>query len=86
MYKLIFDKQVEKYLRKQDKAVRLRIRNALLELAENPYRATQVKRLAGRDRQFRKRVGEYRIIYEIVDQQLVILILKIANRGNAYQE
>jgi len=54
MYKLIFDRSVEKFLKKQDKAIRLRIRAALLELAENPYRATQVKRLAGRDRQFRK--------------------------------
>ncbi|MFD2116313.1 type II toxin-antitoxin system RelE/ParE family toxin [Paenibacillus yanchengensis] len=86
MYKLIFDKNVEKFLKKQDNTVRLRIRNALLELAENPYRASQVKRLVGRERQFRKRVGEYRIIYEIVDQQLVILVLKVSNRGSAYQD
>jgi mRNA interferase RelE/StbE len=58
----------------------------LLELAENPYRATNIKRLSGRNRQFRKRVGEYRKIYEIIDKQLIILILKIASRGNAYQD
>ena len=86
MYKLIFDRNVERFLKKQDKEVRLRIRTALLELAENPYRATQVKRLAGRDRQFRKRVGDYRVIYEIVDQQLVILVLKVSGRGSAYQD
>ncbi|MFD2116316.1 type II toxin-antitoxin system RelE/ParE family toxin [Paenibacillus yanchengensis] len=86
MYKLIFDKNVEKFLKKQDNTVRLRIQNALLELAENPYRASQVKRLVGRERQFRKRVGEYRIIYEIVDQQLVILVLKVSSRGSAYQD
>ncbi len=86
MYKLIFDKEVEKFLRKQDSTIRLRIRDGLLELAENPYRATNVKRLSGRNRQFRKRIGEYRIIYEIMDEQLIILIIKIASRGSAYQE
>jgi len=86
MYKLIFDKEVEKFLKKQDPIIRRRIRDALLELAENPYRATHVKRLAGRGRQFRKRVGDYRIIYEIVDQQLVILVLKVSSRGGAYKD
>lgn len=86
MYKLIFDKEVEKFLKKQDVTVRRRIRDALLELAENPYRAAHVKRLAGRERQFRKRVGDYRIIYEIIDQQLVILVLKVASRGSAYED
>lgn len=86
MYKLIFDKKVGKFLKNQDPDTRLRIRDALLELAENPYSATNVKRLAGRGRQFRKRVGDYRIIYEIVDQQLVILVLKISSRENSYKD
>ena len=86
MYTLIFDREVEKFLKKQEKAVRLRIRNALLELAENPYQATDVKRLKEREKQFRKRVGDYRIIYELVDNQLIILVLRIASRGNVYKD
>jgi mRNA interferase RelE/StbE len=86
MYRLIFDKEVEKYLKKQDKVLRRRIRDALLELAESPFRASEVKRLKGRQGQFRKRVGDYRIIYEIVDKQLIILVLKISSRGNVYKE
>lgn len=86
MYRLIFDRKVEKFLRKQDKAVRIQIRDALVELAENPYKATHVKRLRASKKQFRKRVGNYRIIFEIVDEKLVILILKISSRGSAYKE
>ena len=86
MYKLIFDKEVEKFLKKQDMVLRRRIRDALLELAENPFQASDVKRLKGRQGQFRKRVGDYRIIYEIVDKQLIILVLKISSRGSAYKE
>ncbi|MCI3922679.1 type II toxin-antitoxin system RelE/ParE family toxin [Paenibacillus sp. TRM 82003] len=85
MYRLLFDKEAEKFLKRQDISVRKRIRDALLELAENPYRATHVKRLSGRERQFGKRVGDYRIIYEIVDQQMVILVLKVSTRGDVYK-
>lgn len=86
MYKLIFDKEAEKFLKKQDAVLRRRIREALLELAENPYKASEVMRLKGRLGQFRKRVGDYRIIYEIVDHHLLILVLKISSRGGAYKE
>ncbi|NHN33637.1 type II toxin-antitoxin system RelE/ParE family toxin [Paenibacillus sp. S3N08] len=66
--------------------LRRRIRDALLELAENPFQSPEVKRLKGRKGQYRKRVGDYRIIYEIVDKQLIILVLKISIRGNVYKE
>lgn len=86
MYKLIIDKEAAKFIEKLENPVRKRIRAALLELAEAPYSVTQVKRLVGRPRQFRKRVGDFRIIYEIIDQQLVILVLKVAKRDNVYKD
>ncbi|MGI6449064.1 MAG: type II toxin-antitoxin system RelE family toxin [Desulfitobacteriia bacterium] len=86
MYKLIFDKAVEKFIKKQEINVRRRIRDALLDLAKNPYSSSNIKRLKNRKRQFRKRIGEFRIIFEIVDEQLVILVLKISSRGNAYKD
>jgi len=45
MYKIIFDKEVEKFLKKQDTTMRRRIRDSLLELAENPYQSSHVKKL-----------------------------------------
>ena len=86
MYRLIFDKEVEKFLKKQDTTLRHRIRDSLLELAENPYQSSHVKKLKNRNGQFRKRLGDFRIIYEIIDEQLVILVLKISSRGSAYKD
>jgi len=85
MYKIIFDKEASKYIRKLDASTRLRIRDALLELADNPYSDSNVKRLKGQSGLFRKRVGDYRIIFCITDQG-VIMILKIASRGEVYKK
>lgn len=35
---------------------------------------------------FRLRVGDWRVIYEVQDEQLIILVLKVAPRGEVYRE
>ncbi|TCS71123.1 type II toxin-antitoxin system RelE family toxin [Effusibacillus lacus] len=86
MYKVIFRKEVEKYIKKLDKPTRLRIRNAILDLAENPYLDINVKPLEGGENLFRKRVGDFRIIFSVENEQLVILIIKVSSRGDVYPE
>ena len=44
------------------------------------------EKLAGRKDQYRIRVGDYRIIYMIEDDQLVILVLQIAHRRDVYRK
>jgi mRNA interferase RelE/StbE len=85
MYKLIVDKQVEKFIAKVDTSTRKRLLKALVDLAENPYVDNHVKRLKGKHDLFRKRVGDYRIIFKIVDDELIIMVLKIGNRGDIYK-
>lgn len=63
-----------------DPAARARIASRIDRLAENPYLGNALK---GDLRGLRRlRVGEYRVVYEIQDEALVILI---AHRRNAYR-
>jgi mRNA interferase RelE/StbE len=54
-------------------------------LASAPRPAGVVK-LAGADNLWRLRIGVYRIVYEIRDDRLTILVLRVAHRKDAYRE
>jgi mRNA interferase RelE/StbE len=86
MFSLIFDKEATKYLKKLDLSVRRRIRDSLVELAENPYSDPNVKRLKGFKDLFRKRVGDYRIVFSMDTEKSMIIILRIARRGQVYKK
>ncbi len=54
-------------------------------IAENPYgEHPQVTKLQGREG-YRLRVGNYRVLYIIQDNQLVICVLDVLPRGQAYK-
>ena len=53
-------------------------------LAENP-RPHGIKKLVGEDDTYRIRVGAYRILYQIQDEILLVLVVKIAPRREAYR-
>jgi mRNA interferase RelE/StbE len=57
----------------------------LEQIAKDPYaQNNHVTRLQNRPG-FRLRVGDWRVIYEIRNEELVILVLKIAPRGEVYR-
>ncbi len=86
MYELKIDKQAAKYIKKADELTRRRLISALTELAESPFSDPHVKRLKGYTDFFRKRVGDLRIIFEINQGELIVLILKIGSRGDIYKK
>ncbi len=62
-----------------------RIVNKIVHLAKDPYAPNpNVRRLKDRPG-YRLRVGDWRIIYEIRKDELIILVLKIAPRGEVYR-
>ena len=83
LYSIRFKSSVKKDLRSIPKQDVLRILNALEHLAEDP-RPIHSKPLTGRDA-WRIRVGQYRAIYTINEQEIVIEIIKIAHRKNVYR-
>ena len=61
-----------------------RIRDAILGLSQNP-RPTGCKKLKGFENKYRIRVGDYRVIYEIHEKTVVVLIVQISHRKDAYR-
>ena len=71
-------------LRKLDPAARRRVQAAVELLAEQP-RPSGAKKLLGGDGEWRVRTGDYRIIYEINDRVLLVLVVAIGNRRDVYR-
>ena len=85
MYRILFAKQADKALRKMPRNTAQSVREKLDQLAEDPFaRNLNVTRLQGRPG-YRLRVGDWRVIYEIEHDQLIILVLRIAPRGGVYR-
>lgn len=85
MYKITFKKEASKSLYKLPRNVAKTIREKLEAIAANPYAEhPNAKKLQGRDG-YRLRVGDWRVICEIQNEQLVILILRVAPRGEVYR-
>ena len=85
MFKIIIKKEAAKSLNKLPRNTAKTIREKLEAIAANPYAEhPNAKKLQGREG-YRLRVGDWRVIYEIQNEQLVILVLKIAPRGEVYR-
>ncbi|GAB4316288.1 type II toxin-antitoxin system RelE/ParE family toxin [Cyanobacterium aponinum UTEX 3222] len=85
MYKIEYSKTAIKKLNKIPKNLVKRIQNKLTEIAQNPYRENpNLKKLVGREG-YRLRIGDWRIIYEINNDRIVILVLEIDTRGGIYK-
>ncbi|BCA78729.1 type II toxin-antitoxin system RelE/ParE family toxin [Desulfuromonas sp. AOP6] len=70
---------------KSNRNVLKRLDQALLSLAENPV-PVGIKQLAGEDPPiYRVRIGDYRILYQIEDDVLVVLIVHIGHRKDVYR-
>lgn len=85
MYRVVFTKQVDKVLRKMPRNQMQLIREKLNQLAEDPYAPNNnVTKLQNRPG-YRLRIGNWRVIYELLDEQLVIVVLKVGPRGSVYR-
>ncbi len=61
-----------------------RILSTIETLVTNPYPDGSIK-LAGANNRYRIRVGDYRIIYTIENQKLIIMVIKIGHRREVYR-
>ncbi|HZL95289.1 MAG TPA: type II toxin-antitoxin system RelE/ParE family toxin [Vicinamibacterales bacterium] len=82
-YELVFRKSVAKDLRRFPNDDVARILERIRALADDP-RPPGCEKLSGLER-YRVRQGVYRIVYEVQDSQLVVLVVKIGHRRDVYR-
>jgi mRNA interferase RelE/StbE len=84
VYQIVVERAAEKDLKRLSSEVRTRAVAAIQGLRENP-RPAGSRKLAGTDNDWRIRVGDYRIVYEIADQVRVVRINRVRHRGDVYR-
>jgi len=82
-YTVLIRKSAQKNLSRLESSIQDRIIEAIRTLADNP-RPSGTKKLTGRDA-WRIRIGDYRIIYEIHDDQLIVLVVVVGHRREIYK-
>ena len=83
-YRIDYAKGVEKDFRKIPTKAADRIAASIDKLASDPRPAGSVK-LVGFELEYRIRVGDYRVIYQIHDSVLVILVIEVGHRKDIYR-
>ena len=86
MYRIILHKRVIKFINGRTPKEKAKIRHTLELLRQNPYPtnpSVDVKKMKNRVG-FRLRIGGYRFLYEVVDDELIIYMEKADNRGDIY--
>lgn len=82
-YRIELAPSAARQLKKFTPDVRRRIQGVLEFLAEDP-RPPAATQLVGGGGEWRVRTGDYRVIYEIHDQQVLVLVLRMGNRREVY--
>ena len=85
MYKIILSPRAQKEILKLERPIRQNVDRALLKLQNNPlvanFKFLKDKRLPD----FRIRIGDYRILYDVYKNDNVIYILRIGHRKDIYR-
>lgn len=83
-YKIEITATAEKSLKKIPKKDILKIVEAIQILGITPF-PEGCRKLRGEEDVYRVRQGNYRIIYEVIDNKLIVLVLKIGHRKDIYK-
>ena len=83
-YSIIYKRSAAEELLQLPATVAFKVRAAINKLSENP-RPQGCKKLKGSNSDYRIRLGNYRIIYSIADNVLIVTVIKIAHRKDVYR-
>ena len=83
-YSVEFKRSAMRQLKRLPKNIQRRIADAVDRLADNPRPHGYIQ-METDDILYRIRVGDYRIIYEIIDNKLVVLVIRIGHRREVYR-
>jgi mRNA interferase RelE/StbE len=82
-YSVELTRTAEKQLRRIAKRDRTRVVDAIGGLADRP-RPHGARKLQGYYDVYRIRVGKYRVVYEVFDDRVIVIVLKVGHRKDIY--
>jgi mRNA interferase RelE/StbE len=83
-YRIEFTHSADREFKKLEAVIKQRISDEVVGLETNP-RPSGCAALKGYAHTYRIRVGDYRIIYQVHDKVLLVLVLKVGHRGDVYR-
>jgi len=84
MYRVLLERAAEKALRRLSTDVHDRLITAIQGLASNP-RPPGCRKLTGSGNDWRIRVGDYRVVYEIADEIRIVRVNRVGHRREIYR-
>jgi len=86
MYKVKYQKNVIRFLQKQDKTIVKKIIGFFDEIKKDlNFKNYDVKKLKGFENSFRLRISKFRIIFTVENDKLLIQVIKVDSRGDIYK-
>ncbi len=82
-YTIFIERYAQKQVLKLDKKAIPLIKSAIANLSDNP-RPQGYKKLKGEDA-YRIRIGDYRVIYEINDDRIIVTVVSVGHRKDIYK-
>ena len=79
-FRLRFSPAARRNMRRLDSRVRNRIESEIEALTDNPYPRASLK-LKGVNRTWRIRVGAFRVVYEVHEDTILVIVLKVDRRS-----
>lgn len=84
-YKIEWKQSAKKELRKLEKAIISRIIRVVEDLPLDPH-PTGCRKLQGSEHLYRVRVGDYRVVYSVENEVLLIEIIRVGHRKEIYRK
>jgi mRNA interferase RelE/StbE len=84
MYRVLLERRAEKDLSRLSPEIHDRVIGAIRSLANNP-RPPGCRKPAGSKSDWRIRVGDYRVVYEITDEIRIVRVNRVRHRREAYR-
>ena len=86
MYEIRLTRDAQAFYETADAALVRQLHRCFEQLRQNPYVHPNIRRLKGPlAGQWRYRIGDWRVIYRVQDEQQVVIVLLIVHRSKAYR-
>jgi mRNA interferase RelE/StbE len=83
-YSIRFVESAARSLKKLPVGPRVRIAARIEALADNPY-PPGTRKMTGEEHAYRIRIGDYRVVYDVLDDAIIVLVLRIGHRKDVYR-